>query len=246
MQTTAYGLLEDILFPGPRSTWKMNWKQCCWLGHKLAIDRIMILDLSVSWFLVPNTQAHNCHLAFSASTTYHSLCSIKIFEINRLKRCESNSLHKSQCIFCLRKEKSYNFLESLKTHKCVDYTNSVICTCHTNELCVISVERQPQVLLPWWVCHYPCRLVEVKTSFQKLCIPHWLIPRAQSPCYRRSDRWSQHWTLRDHENNPDCLDRGRRLLGTWWLKYQMRKSRLLRSSVFHRVYSLNSWQIVIV
>lgn len=99
-----------------------------------------------------------------------------------------------------------------------------------------------QVQLPWRVCHYPCRLVEVRTIFQKLCIPHWLIPLAHSPCYRRSGRWSQYWTLGDHENNPDCLDKGRRFLGTWWLKDQMRKSRLLRFSVFHRVYSFNSWQ----
>lgn len=49
----------------------------------------MILDLSVSRFLVPNTQAHNCLLAFSASLMYHSLCSIKIFEINRLKNVKA-------------------------------------------------------------------------------------------------------------------------------------------------------------
>lgn len=134
----------------PMDCWKIYYSLAQgqhkrWTGNNTA-DLVINLPLIELWYLislllVPNTQAHNYHPAFSESTTYQSLCSIKIFEINRLKRCENNSLHKSQCIFYLRKEKSCNFLESLKTHSCVDYTNRVICTCRINELCVISVER---------------------------------------------------------------------------------------------------------
>lgn len=123
----------------------------------------------------------------------------------------------------------------LKTYDCADRTNSVICTCHREGLRVTTVEKMPPSATSQ-VCHYLCRLVEALTIFQTLCTPHFEIPGAQTPRCRRSDRWSRHWILHEHESSPSCLVLGQRFLGTWWLEDQMRK--------FHKVYSLNSWQIV--